>query len=363
MDIQFQFKINKQGIFNAIQYNDLDQVRYIIEKGISVNTKDDTGWTPLMFAADRNNLKVVKLLVELGADLEQKNDDGETALMISAFSNSSYVSRYLISVGADPDTTDKNGRTAYEIAKELFPNEQFEYLLPNNKIIEKPKIKNRSEKKLDETNKKTDNKDPQKSDTFYVLKHTQYTILKEEEFFNKYFSPEKEVANIIKIEDLRNDFRNRFHAELVEDDIAFYFGYHKKLREKFKRLPNGDFQRIQKDYLSYITMAEKTDNCSLSNGSHSSSYANDELLRKMGASWFVSYAYFEKIDYHHENWNRISTVKSRISWYESSRAYHKSWLFQILSKDEGRLNTNLIGLSASQTKKMAEEIIIKCKYE
>lgn len=136
MDVQFKLRNNKENLFKAINYNQISEVRRLIESGISVNSKDEDGWTPLMLAAHKNYLNIAKLLVELGADLELKNDDGETALMVSAYNNSGYVARYLISIGANPDDEDKNRRTAYEIAKEFYPNERFDYLLPKTKKIE-----------------------------------------------------------------------------------------------------------------------------------------------------------------------------------------------------------------------------------
>ena len=53
---------------------------------------------------------------------------------------------------------------------------------------------------------------------------------------------------------------------------------------------------------------------------HSYSFeCGGEKLASIGASWFVSYAYFDRIDQNsHRNWDRVSTVQYRTSLYHSS---------------------------------------------
>lgn len=90
---------------------------------------------------------------------------------------------------------------------------------------------------------------------------------------------------------------------------------------------------------------------------HVFSFAGGELLTGMGASWFVSYAYYEKVDHSHQNWNRVSTAPSRISTYRRGEAYHKAWLQEVLAMNPANLRKNTIGLDARQVKAMAQEIL------
>ena len=90
---------------------------------------------------------------------------------------------------------------------------------------------------------------------------------------------------------------------------------------------------------------------------HNFSFPGGEILTGMGASWFVSYAYFDKIDKTHRNWERVSTYPSRISRYQKGQKYHKDWLQEVLNMNPDNLNKNTIGLSASQTKAMAKALI------
>jgi len=82
-----------------------------------------------------------------------------------------------------------------------------------------------------------------------------------------------------------------------------------------------------------------------------------DYIKKMGNSWFVSYAYHKAIDTNHRNWENTETVPSRISWFESSREYHKIWLSEILNKSDARLGKNKLGLTAADIKSMARELL------
>lgn len=90
---------------------------------------------------------------------------------------------------------------------------------------------------------------------------------------------------------------------------------------------------------------------------HSFSFEGGEILSKMGATWFVSYAYYEKIDSLHKNWGVVSTASSRIFRYNQGRCYHKAWLEEVTKMNPKNLNTNTIGLAAVTVKEMAQELL------
>ncbi|MDR2763300.1 MAG: protein kinase, partial [Planctomycetaceae bacterium] len=73
----------------AVYYNaDIDIVKYLVSKGIDVNTKDNKGCTPLHWAAGYNvNIEVLEYLVSQGADVNAKNYIGETPLHYAALNN------------------------------------------------------------------------------------------------------------------------------------------------------------------------------------------------------------------------------------------------------------------------------------
>lgn len=53
-----------RDIFTAAADGDIDEVRKLLEKGISVNQCDEEGYTPLHWAVQEGHLSVVKLLIE-----------------------------------------------------------------------------------------------------------------------------------------------------------------------------------------------------------------------------------------------------------------------------------------------------------
>lgn len=86
-----------------------------------------------------------------------------------------------------------------------------------------------------------------------------------------------------------------------------------------------------------------------------------EKLTTMGAAWFVSYCYFNKIDNGHKNWQNVSTYQNRASVYKSTAKYHTYWLKKVLDMDDYNLNKNAIDLNAGQIKKMAEHLLNNVK--
>ena len=90
---------------------------------------------------------------------------------------------------------------------------------------------------------------------------------------------------------------------------------------------------------------------------HNFSFAGGDILSKMGATWFVSYAYYDRVDQNHRNWDWVSTAASRTSRYIAGIPYHKEWLQGVLVMKDENLSKNTIGLNAWQVKAMAKEIL------
>ena len=75
-------KVDKALIEATIEGN-VEEVRSLLENGADVNTQDDKGWTPLMFAAKSQDVEMAKLLMENGADNEIRNDERNKAIWIA----------------------------------------------------------------------------------------------------------------------------------------------------------------------------------------------------------------------------------------------------------------------------------------
>lgn len=93
--------------------------------------------------------------------------------------------------------------------------------------------------------------------------------------------------------------------------------------------------------------------------SNAFNFEGGEELSAMGATWFVSFSYYDKVDPSHLNWKEVKTFGSRRSVYYSTVHYHRYWLNEILKMSINKLNTNSIGLDGNVVKKMAEAVLKK----
>ena len=80
-------------------------------------------------------------------------------------------------------------------------------------------------------------------------------------------------------------------------------------------------------------------------------------LRRIGISWFVSYAYYDHIDRSHNKWNNTTTIALRKSCYERTRQFHAEWIHHVLDADPTRLARNTLGLSSDEVQKMAKKLL------
>lgn len=80
-------------------------------------------------------------------------------------------------------------------------------------------------------------------------------------------------------------------------------------------------------------------------------------LETMGASWFVSYAYYDYVDPTHMAWSKTDTVKTRRNVYDNAVDRRIDWLKEVLKKDVDRLSRNTFGLSGYEIKRMAREVL------
>jgi len=86
---------------------------------------------------------------------------------------------------------------------------------------------------------------------------------------------------------------------------------------------------------------------------HIFSFEGGDKLTTIGATFFVSYLYYQHVDSTHKNWASIKTQQSRISTISSSKQYHRVWLSHIQNMSNSSLNRNSLGLKGPTIKKMA----------
>jgi len=87
----------------AAERGNLEIVKFLVERGVKIESKDVDGATPLYGAAFNGRMSVVQYLVEKGADVNAANNNGYVPLAMVAKSNHLDLVKYLIEKGASID--------------------------------------------------------------------------------------------------------------------------------------------------------------------------------------------------------------------------------------------------------------------
>lgn len=82
------------------------------------NVSDNTGTTPLMWAAMNNQISVMNLLLKFDADIDAQDDDGWTALHFAAASESYKAAELLINNKANVDIKNLDDKKPIDIASD-----------------------------------------------------------------------------------------------------------------------------------------------------------------------------------------------------------------------------------------------------
>jgi quinoprotein dehydrogenase-associated probable ABC transporter substrate-binding protein len=101
---------------NAIVANDIDRVRYLLEHGAQVNSRDGEGYTPLINATRFGFLPVAAYLAAHEAQIDMADRSNWTPLMYAAWNNKADFVQMLVAHGAKLDLTDADGLTPLAIA-------------------------------------------------------------------------------------------------------------------------------------------------------------------------------------------------------------------------------------------------------
>ena len=98
------FKLNPHAIFDAIQEENLNDIKHIIKNGGDMNQKNDKGYYPLWFACEKGNDEIVKLLIGNGkADVNAKNGNRFQSALIPAAGKGFFSTvELLFQAGAEP---------------------------------------------------------------------------------------------------------------------------------------------------------------------------------------------------------------------------------------------------------------------
>lgn len=109
-------------IFVARDKTDATVARALLTKGANVNTKDETGATPLILAARNGHNAIMRVLIANGANLDAQDTDGHTALMQATKKGNGTSAKILLDSGANPNAQNHSGQTALMLSADRNRN-------------------------------------------------------------------------------------------------------------------------------------------------------------------------------------------------------------------------------------------------
>lgn len=98
--------IGETALHYLVIENHLDGVKFLIEQGADINSRNDSEDTPLMDAARLNYVGMCRFLIQHGANVNVKNIEGETALHRAAAAEALVIIDLLLEAGADVHAKD-----------------------------------------------------------------------------------------------------------------------------------------------------------------------------------------------------------------------------------------------------------------
>ena len=107
----------RDAVHRMVQAGDIDGLQAALRAGADVNTRDQRGWTPLMYAANKGYKLLVPFLLDAQANLDIRVADGATALFIAVLQGHEDIAAELVRAGADTSIPGPRGKTALELAQ------------------------------------------------------------------------------------------------------------------------------------------------------------------------------------------------------------------------------------------------------
>ena len=116
VDIEVRPKPNSYLLMTAIQKQQVELVKILLDAKISVNIQDQNKVTPLMLAIESQQIEVVEKLLKAGADTNSQDIIGQTPLIYAIISNNVAIVRLLLAFKADRNFN-RLGKSLVDIAR------------------------------------------------------------------------------------------------------------------------------------------------------------------------------------------------------------------------------------------------------
>lgn len=104
------------SLHDAALYNFHKELENMLVEGVSVDTENATGASPLHYASLSGAMDVVMVLVNRGADVNFMDNKGRRPLHMTPIGDTVHVAEFLLANGAIVDAVDKKGHTALHVA-------------------------------------------------------------------------------------------------------------------------------------------------------------------------------------------------------------------------------------------------------
>ncbi|NXA42596.1 RN5A ribonuclease, partial [Eudromia elegans] len=131
----------------AVKNNEMENVKELLEKGANVNSRAESGWTPLQSAVHTDE-DMALFLLEKGADLHARKDNGGTAFIEAGMEGSVRLLDLFLAHGSDINEHDDNGFTAFMEAAWYGREEALRFLYSQGADVNMGRIVGEEKRKL-----------------------------------------------------------------------------------------------------------------------------------------------------------------------------------------------------------------------
>ena len=124
--------------YSVLQDRDIERLNYLVQKGIDLESENNTGSTVFMEAVRNNDIEMCNILLSLGSNINTTNGSGYTPLMEAYQNGSKQMVQYLLDKGCDTNVQARNNeqRTALIMAVAKNDLEMCDMLLDHGANLE-----------------------------------------------------------------------------------------------------------------------------------------------------------------------------------------------------------------------------------
>ena len=124
---QVQNKNLEAVLLDVTDAGQTELVRSFLDHGANIETKNEVGATPLIFASAKGHQEIVALLLDRRANVNAQTRAGITPLMAAASGGYVDIVKLLLAKGANVSAKDEQGRTALNLAEAADNSEVSRY--------------------------------------------------------------------------------------------------------------------------------------------------------------------------------------------------------------------------------------------